>query len=61
MRPSLNVLSDDQINRILAEARRLMAEIGMEIRGETMKARLLDSGLKTDAGGKRILFPADDR
>ena len=59
MRPSLNVLSDEQINSILTEAKRLMAEVGMEIRGELMKARLLDSGLKTDASGKRILFPQD--
>lgn len=59
MRPSLNVLSDEQINDILAEAKRLMAEVGMEIRGKEMKARLLDHGLKTDASGNRVLFPAD--
>ena len=59
MRPTLNVLSDEQINSILAEAKRLMAEVGMEIRGENMKSRLLDHGLKTDASGKRVLFPAD--
>jgi trimethylamine--corrinoid protein Co-methyltransferase len=59
MRPTLNVLSDEQITRILDEAKRLMAEVGMEIRGETLKKRLLDHGLQTDASGKRILFPAD--
>ena len=59
MRPTLSVLSDDQIGKILAEAKRLMAETGMEIRGETMKKRLLDHGLKTDRTGERILFPAD--
>lgn len=59
MRPSLNVLSDDQTKKILDEAKRLMAEVGMEIRGEGMKQRLQDHGLKTDESGKRILFPRD--
>ena len=59
MRPTLNVLSDEQIEKILAEAKRIMAETGMEIRGPEMKQRLLDHGLKTDASGKRILFPPD--
>jgi trimethylamine--corrinoid protein Co-methyltransferase len=59
MRPSLNVLSNDLITRILDEAKRIMAETGMEIRGPEMKARLMDHGLKTDASGDRILFPAD--
>ena len=59
MRPTLNVLSDELIGRILDEARRVMAETGMEIRGAGMKARLIDHGLKTDESGKRILFPAD--
>lgn len=59
MRPSLNVLSDDHTKKILDEAKRLMAEVGMEIRGEGMKQRLQDHGLKTDESGKRILFPRD--
>ncbi len=59
MRPTLNVLSDKQIKDILTEAKRLMAEVGMEIRGPELKARLEDHGLKTDETGKRILFPVD--
>ena len=59
MRPTLSVLSDEQIRKILDETKRLMAEVGMEIRGPGMKQRLIDHGLKTDASGKRILFPAD--
>ena len=59
MRPTLNVLRDEQIEDILDEAKRLMAEVGMEIRGTTLKQRLLDHGLKTDSSGKRVLFPAD--
>ncbi len=58
MRPSLNILSEEMIGRILAEAKRLLAERGMEIRGAPLKARLLDHGLKADASG-RILFPPE--
>lgn len=56
MRPTLSVLSDDLIRDILNEAKRIMAETGMEIRGENLKKRLLDHGLQTDASGKRVLF-----
>jgi len=59
MRPQLNVLSDELIAEILTEAKRIMAETGMEIRGPKMKQRLLDSGLKTNASGERILFTPD--
>ena len=59
MRPTLSVLSDDMIRDILDEAKRIMGETGMEIRGEKMRQRLLDHGLKTDASGKRILFSRD--
>jgi len=59
MRPTLNVLSNDLIGKILDEAKRIMAETGMEIRGESMRQRMLDHGLKTVDGGMRVLFPAD--
>jgi trimethylamine--corrinoid protein Co-methyltransferase len=59
MRPSLNILSEDLITRILAEAKRIMAETGMDIRGSGLKARLLDHGLKLDETGERVLFPVD--
>jgi len=59
MRQQLSVLSDELIAKILNEAKRIMAETGMEIRGEKMRQRLLDSGLKTDESGQRILFTPD--
>jgi len=59
VRPTLNVLSEGMIVSILAEAKRIMAETGMEIRGELMRQRLLDHGLKTDASGLRVLFPPE--
>jgi trimethylamine--corrinoid protein Co-methyltransferase len=58
MRPTLNVLSDELIAEILGEAKRIMAETGMEIRGDELRQRLLDHGLKTDANG-RVLFTPD--
>lgn len=58
MRPTLNVISDELIQKILGEAKRIMAETGMEIRGEDLRKRLLDHGLKTDDKG-RVLFPPD--
>jgi len=59
MRPRLKVLDDALIERIVREAKQILSEIGMEIRGKGMRQRLLDHGLKTDESGKRILFPAD--
>ena len=59
MRPNLNMLSDKLTGEILDEAKRIMAETGMEIRGPELKQRLLDHGLKTDDSGERILFPPD--
>ena len=58
MRPGLRVLADDLVGRILDEARRILAETGMDVRGSTLRQRLLDHGLKTDPDG-RVLFPPD--
>ena len=59
MRPRLNVIDTDLIVRILDEAKRILAETGMEIRGEALRQRLVDHGLQTDSSGERILFPPD--
>ena len=58
MRPTIQMLEPDLIASILAEAKRIMAEIGMDIRGPKMRQRLIDAGLPTDANG-RVLFPTD--
>ena len=59
MRPTLNVISPELCARVVAEAKRVLAESGMEIRGPALRERLLDEGLKTSGDGTRILFPAD--
>jgi trimethylamine--corrinoid protein Co-methyltransferase len=58
VRPTITVLEPELIARILDEAKRILAEVGMEIRGPAMRQRLLDHGLPTDAEG-RVLFPRD--
>src|SRR5262245_11747064 len=59
MRPSLNILDAELIERILDEAKRVLAEVGMEIRGPEMRRRLLEAGLPLDHSGTRVLFPRD--
>ncbi len=56
MRPSVRVLDDALIGKIVHEAMRVLAETGMEIRGAALRQRLLDAGLPQAANG-RILFP----
>lgn len=58
MRPTLQVIDDSLITRIIDEAKQILAEIGIEVRGPQLKARLLAHGLPTDQSGKRILFPS---
>jgi len=59
VRPRLQLLDAPLVTSIVDEAKRLLAEVGMEIRGKELRSRLLDHGLPTDATGTRILFPSD--
>ena len=59
MRPSLNILDPELVARILDEAKRVLAEVGMEIRGPGLRQRLLDAGLPLDHAGHRVLFPRE--
>ncbi|HEX5240831.1 MAG TPA: trimethylamine methyltransferase family protein, partial [Candidatus Limnocylindrales bacterium] len=58
MRPHLEVLEPELIGAILEEAHRILDEVGMEIRGPALRARLLDYGLPTTPEG-RVRFPPD--
>jgi trimethylamine---corrinoid protein Co-methyltransferase len=58
MRPRLEVLEPSLISSIIDEAKRILAEVGMEIRGKELRTRLLDHGLKQHENG-RVLFSAD--
>ncbi len=59
MRPSLNMLDPSLIEQIVQESKAILAQVGIEVRGEAMRQRLIDAGLPTDADGKRILFPPE--
>ena len=59
MRPSLRVLDPALIDRIVDEAKRVLATSGMEIRGAELRRRLLELGLPLDARRERVLFPRD--
>src|SRR5262245_24581822 len=58
MRPRLQVLEPPLIASIVDEAKRLLDEVGMEIRGAKLRARLLEAGLPTTPDG-RVRFPRD--
>jgi len=58
MRPRIHMLDDALIGRIVDEARRILAEVGMEVRGAALRQRLLEAGLPVGKDG-RILFPPD--
>src|SRR5262245_34960790 len=58
MRPTIQILEPSQITAVLDEAMRIMAEVGMDIRGPKMRQRLIDAGLPTDSSG-RVLFPRE--
>jgi len=59
MRPTINVLDEDLAGRIVDEARAVLARIGIEVRGERLRQRLLAQGLTLDATGTRVLFAPD--
>jgi trimethylamine--corrinoid protein Co-methyltransferase len=59
MRPTIQLIADELITRILDEARHILATTGIEVRGHPMKKCLLEKGLSLDSSGQRVLFSAD--
>ncbi len=62
MRPQLRVVPDHLVDPILDEAKRILAEIGIEVRGARLRERLLAQGLKlarTADDAERVLFPPE--
>jgi trimethylamine--corrinoid protein Co-methyltransferase len=62
MKPQLRVVPDHLINPILDEAKKILAEIGIEVRGAPLRERLLAHGLKmarTADDAERVLFPPE--
>lgn len=62
MRPQLRVVADRLVGPMLAEAGKILAEIGIEVCGARLRERLLDHGLKlarTVDDAERVLFPPE--
>src|SRR6185312_6609446 len=55
-RPHLRILAPELVGQVIDEAKRVLAEVGMEIRGPELQRRLLEAGLPTTDTG-RVLFP----
>ena len=59
MRPKLRFLDQELLERIVAEARDVLAHIGMEIHNPEALALLADHGASVDRSAQRALFPGD--
>ncbi len=62
MRPKLRVVPEQLVTPILDEAKRILAEIGVEVRGASLRSLLLEKGLKTARtadDAERVLFPPE--
>ncbi len=59
MRPVLRFLTDELIERIITEARDVLAELGAEIHNEEVVALLTEHGAAKTADGKRVRIPGE--
>ena len=59
MRPKLRMLSDDLIERIVGEARDILAELGLEIHNPAILDLLHDHGARVDRETLRARIPGD--
>jgi trimethylamine--corrinoid protein Co-methyltransferase len=56
MRPTLRFLTDELIERILSEARTILAELGVEINDPDVLSLLSDHGARINAPAKRVFI-----
>ena len=59
MKPTISIIDAELIDRILAEAKDILAKIGIEVMGAALRERLLDHGFKQDPDSGRVLFPPE--
>jgi len=59
MRPTVRFLSDDLIEKIVAEGRELICELGVEINNKEILSVLADYGATVDGSHKRVYFTDD--
>ena len=58
MRPRLRLLDDALIDRILDEARDLLAHVGVEVHNDEAVSLLASHGAGVDEGGGRVRLPS---
>ncbi|MCP5094739.1 MAG: hypothetical protein GY943_04220 [Chloroflexi bacterium] len=56
MKATINIIDEVSIRQIITEAKQILVEIGIEVRGKALQQRLLDAGLKIDPATGRTLF-----
>jgi len=56
MRPTLRLLDDSLIDRIIAEGREVLCKLGVEIHNDPLLERLADRGATVDRAKRRALF-----
>ncbi|MEM7331655.1 MAG: trimethylamine methyltransferase family protein [Chloroflexota bacterium] len=59
MRPKINVISENLIQKIVTESKRVLATVGIEVRSKAVLQKLINAGLPTDETGTRVFFPPD--
>ena len=59
MRPTVRFLGSELVERIISEARGVLARVGMEIHNESILAMLADHGATVDLDTRRALIPGD--
>ena len=59
MRPTVRFLTDDLIDRIIAEARDVLCRLGVEINNSSVVELLGDHGAGVDTAGHRVFFAPD--
>jgi trimethylamine--corrinoid protein Co-methyltransferase len=59
MRPAVRFLDDELLERIVAEARSLLSELGVEIHNPAVLSLLSDHGARVEAGKNRAFISAD--
>ncbi len=59
MRPVVRFLSDDLIEKIIAEARDVLGQLGVSIHNPAIVSALADHGAKVGDDGLQVLFPSD--
>lgn len=59
MRPTLQILTDEQFDAVLDESLRILSEVGVRVAGGALRDRLKDTGIDREGDDGRLLLPPD--